>query len=276
MSELPPTISEDEIEEYVDGRLSRRRRAEIAAVLVGDKALAARVQGLRLQNDLLRGIDGGVLDEPVPDRLLDAVRKRPRAPSAGEQARKGSVSGFWPGTRRVAAAILIFIVGGFAGWLSQQSFERGPTEVQRVMSEILNTYAFYTSDYGVPVDYASDQRSQFGELLASIFQREIAFPDLEPQGYRYQGGRILPSGQRRTAFLLFANEDGAKLSIYLWQSEIAGSEISAFDDDDRVATRYWFFQGFGFAVVSPRDAVGIDDLSRSVFSFYEGAWQTQS
>lgn len=69
-------IGDDDLDDYVDGRLSEARRAEVEAYLQRDREAAAKVKRLQAINAALRGIASDILDEPPPDRLLRALRRR--------------------------------------------------------------------------------------------------------------------------------------------------------------------------------------------------------
>jgi anti-sigma factor RsiW len=62
-------LATDRLHAYIDGRLSDRDRAAVAAYLVAHPGIAAEVEALRRQSEILRGIGQSILDEPVPQRL---------------------------------------------------------------------------------------------------------------------------------------------------------------------------------------------------------------
>jgi anti-sigma factor RsiW len=67
--------SDEQIQDYVDGRLGGRDLAAIAAYLLAHPGLAAEVETLRRQNEALKRIGEEILDEPVPERLRDVIRR---------------------------------------------------------------------------------------------------------------------------------------------------------------------------------------------------------
>jgi hypothetical protein len=76
-------VTDEMLMAYVDGELDADARASVEAAVARDPELARRVarqQDLRRQ---LRAAFDGVLQEPIPDRLLDAAR---HAPSQAGQA----------------------------------------------------------------------------------------------------------------------------------------------------------------------------------------------
>lgn len=68
-------LSADKLQEYIDGRLSERDRATVAAYLLLNPDIALLVSRLQLLDDIMPSIGQSVLDEPVPDRLLKPFRQ---------------------------------------------------------------------------------------------------------------------------------------------------------------------------------------------------------
>lgn len=66
-----------DLQDYLDGRLSAKRLVEVEAFLKRNPESAAEVVALRAQSMALRRLGAEILDEPVPDRLMDLVRRLP-------------------------------------------------------------------------------------------------------------------------------------------------------------------------------------------------------
>lgn len=67
--------SEEQIQDYVDGRLGGRDMVVMAAYLLRHPQLASEIETLRRQNEALKRVAEEVLDEPVPERLRDVIRR---------------------------------------------------------------------------------------------------------------------------------------------------------------------------------------------------------
>jgi len=69
-------LSDEKIHDYIDGRLSRRERAVVAASLFANHDLMREVMTMWLINEMVRGLGQRVLDEPVPHTLTQILRAR--------------------------------------------------------------------------------------------------------------------------------------------------------------------------------------------------------
>ena len=70
-------FTDQQIQDYIDARLSERNRGAVAAYLLVHPRVAADVEAVRRQSEALRALGHEILDEPVPEHL----RYSPRSPS---------------------------------------------------------------------------------------------------------------------------------------------------------------------------------------------------
>ena len=73
----PESVNDEEIQEYIDGRLSAARRREVEAFLAAHPSRAAEVQSLLRQQEALRRLGEDILNEPIPDRFQEILRRIP-------------------------------------------------------------------------------------------------------------------------------------------------------------------------------------------------------
>jgi hypothetical protein len=72
---------------YADGELDAKLRAEIAAAINADPALARRVEQQRAMRVRVASAFAKVLDEPLPERLMQAARGKSAPSSAAERGK---------------------------------------------------------------------------------------------------------------------------------------------------------------------------------------------
>ena len=118
---------------YVDGELDPGARDEIEGALGMDPELAARAARQRNLRARLESVYAPELAEPVPERLLAALRATVREPVTNlEEARAARTTGptRWAGTRwtgtpwrwtSMAAGVLLAVGAGFFLWRNSQS-----------------------------------------------------------------------------------------------------------------------------------------------------------
>lgn len=110
-------ISDETLMRYVDGELDAQLASEVEAALRNDPTLAQRVEEHRaLRARLSRAFDG-VLEEPIPDRLLEAANASPRTnvtELASARAAKQSATRRWAWKEWTAIAASV-LMGVFVG-----------------------------------------------------------------------------------------------------------------------------------------------------------------
>jgi hypothetical protein len=93
---------------YADGELDAETRRAIEAEMAVDPQVAKEVARHRAMRSEVGGAFAGVLDEPVPDRLLHAAKKS--GAKAGAPRRQWS----WPEWTSIAASLVLGVLGGRA------------------------------------------------------------------------------------------------------------------------------------------------------------------
>ena len=67
--------TEDELQEFIDGRLDGPARARVAAFLLRHPEHSGEVRNLQKLTRALQELDRDILDEPIPQRLLDILKQ---------------------------------------------------------------------------------------------------------------------------------------------------------------------------------------------------------
>lgn len=254
-------LGDHKIQDYVDGRLSERDRAAFAANLLAHPEIASEVEALRRQNDILRGIGLEILDEPVPDRLREALYP-PKVISL--ESRRARLPSFL----EAAAAILLFCVGGGLGWFANSTLMPSLSKDDRTLSDAVSAYAFYGSQQGFPIEFPPDRSVELASWISKSFSKEFAPPDLEDLGYRYLGGRLLPGATSKIGAFMFQNANSEQVVVFFWPTDAPPQDVINVSHQDELETRFWFGDGFGFAVIGDGSASATQEVAEAVFAFY--------
>jgi len=259
---LVDILDDHKIQDYVDGRMNERDRAALAAYLLAHPEKAAEVEALRRQNEILRGMGHEILEEPVPDRLRDALYQ-PKVVSL--ENRRARSSGFL----EAAAAILLFCVGGALGWFANGTLTPKLSKDALTLSDAASAYTFYGSQQGFPIEFPPDRSAELASWISRSFSVEFAPPDLAGLGYRYLGGRLLPGATSKIGAFMFENADNQQVVVFFWSTDAPPQDVINVSRQNALETRFWFGDGFGFAVIGDSSISDIQQVAETVFSFYE-------
>ncbi len=144
------TISDETLMAYADGELDAATRASIEAAMQEDPEMAKRVARHRALREAMQGAFSGVLEEPVPERLIAAARGQNSAPKgavvltlAREAARRKTSlrSGWQPAA--IAASLALGVGLGFLAWQGRsgliQPGSGGGLVAKAALAEVLST-----------------------------------------------------------------------------------------------------------------------------------------
>ncbi|MGH8176158.1 MAG: anti-sigma factor family protein [Steroidobacter sp.] len=115
-------FSDETLMAYADGELDAATRREVEDAMRGDPQIADRIAQHRALRAELGAAFSGVLDEPLPDRLLDSANAQPAGNrpavadlSAARNAKRSANSRHrwsWPEWTAIAASILLGVFVG--------------------------------------------------------------------------------------------------------------------------------------------------------------------
>jgi anti-sigma factor RsiW len=111
--------SEAQIQDYIDGRLVGRDLAAMRAYLFDHPEIASKVETLLRHNEALKRLGQVGLDEPIPERLRQVVRRPARNGAQSDCARRLFM---------VVTATLLIWVGAPPGGFASGGTDPGPHE----------------------------------------------------------------------------------------------------------------------------------------------------
>ncbi|GGE09029.1 transcriptional regulator [Aureimonas endophytica] len=236
-------VSEEDLHAYADGVLDAARHAEVEAHLAARPEEAARVETWRRQNETLRALYGPAASEPVPARLhprrLAAARPVPALP--------------W---RRLAAVLVLLALGAGAGWFGRGEFEAG-APAGSLVAEAVAAHRLYAGEVVHPVEVRAEDSAHLKAWLSKRLSRPLALPDLTGQGLAFVGGRLLPAGDGPAAQLMYEDEGGRRLTLYIVPAPEAEETALRLASADGLEAVFWRDETLRCALVGelPRDSL---------------------
>lgn len=227
-AELPPVTFED-LHAYADGQLSRVDRARVEVHLRENPEAAARVRDYRTLNAALRAAaDAG--------EVGTLPRIRPLAPVVRR----------WPA---IAAALLIGVcLGGGLGWTGR--FVVAPSVTDGLADLAQRTraaYRVYAADLQRPVEMTEADR-----LTAWLSQRmntAVRVPKLDEVGFTLVGGRLMIGDRDPAAMLMYQDERGRRIVLYL-RNDLPVGHVTGmqYRGDEGGGVVYWRDARMGFGL----------------------------
>jgi anti-sigma factor RsiW len=230
-------VTEHDLQAYADGKLPEERRAAVAAWLAAHPDDAERIDAYRKLAEELRTSYAPVLEEPVPDRLQQAVRP-PRLRGAAHVA-------VW-----VALGVAL---GALAGWQLHDWGESSGTltDAPALPRRAAVAHATYSPEVRHPVEVGADQEAHLVAWLSKRVGAPLRAPHLEGVGYSLVGGRLLPGENGPTAQFMYQCKAGTRVTLYVRNEASANRETAfLYSQEGKVRVYYWMDRKLGYAVSS--------------------------
>jgi anti-sigma factor RsiW len=243
-------VGEDDLQAFVDGRLPPERREMVERYLSEHPEAAARLEDYARHEALLASSLQAKFEEPIPNRLRIAnieARRRHR---------------FTVTMARAAAILLIVGLSGAGGWIARTWTEQGD-HLQAVTQNAFAAYATFSPEVSHPVEVRADGSGQLVQWLSKRLQRPLVPPDLATLGFRLMGGRVLPTAHAPAAQLMYDDDHGTRLTIYIQPMGIDGEEFRYTKQGD-VRTIYWAERRMALAVTGRASNERLLAVARSV------------
>jgi anti-sigma factor RsiW len=249
------SVTDDELHAYVDGTLPADRMAAVERYLAANPDAAARVSEWRAQNSAIRQRWGGAVDEPVPERLrLDNVVMR--------------ASGL---RRKVAAAAVIALcAGAAAGWFARDYIGvENDRQVARALADAaIEAHRLYINEVRHPIEV----RAEEAHLLPWLSRRvgsPVRAPDLNAEGLKLLGGRLLPGSKGPTALIMYEGTGGERVTITAARAPRDTQTSFKWRQSGEFGALAWFESGLAFVVAGPAERERLDRIARRVYAAYE-------
>jgi len=251
-------ITDEDLNAYTDGRLDPARREEVEAYLEENQDAAARVASYRIQNAQIREAFDPILDEKVPEDLIQAVTQ-----PAGR---------WWVRPQAIAAGIALFIAGGLAGWGGN---DLSRPELAQVAEPHFTRYAvsahrIYTREVRHAVEVPANQEKHLVRWLSKRLGHQLKVPGLQSVGFELVGGRLLATpDDGRAAQFMFEDAKKRRLTLYVRSSNQAEQTAFRYEQAGEGAKAqsmfYWIDQPFAYALIGPLKRDELLKISTAVY-----------
>ncbi|BCH58433.1 transcriptional regulator [Agrobacterium vitis] len=246
-------MTESDLIAFADGRLGEREREAVARYLADHPEEAQKVETWRQQNAALQALYGSVSAEPVPARLdVHSIDNRLRSArlsgkSAAWFARKDQIHPIDPHRtdwrKFAAAAVVILAVGLTGGWFGRGLLISSARPSDPLVAEATQAHMLYASEVIHPVEVRAEDAPQLKTWLSKRLDRPLAIPDLKAYGFMLVGGRLLPSADGAAAQLMYEDETGQRVTLYIVPSrnepETAIRRTSSRTGADGLQALFW-------------------------------------
>lgn len=242
-------VTEDELHAYVDGEIPADRRGAVEAWLASHPEDAARVAQWQAQADAIRMRYGAVASEPVSARFdLDAIARGTRS---------------W---RAVAAAAVVaaFLAGGIAGWMAHGASAAAPSRFDIFTAQALDAHRVYVVEVRHPVEVTGAERPHLVQWLSKRLDYQLQIPDLERNGLKLVGGRLLPGPFGPAAFCMYEGSSGERFTIYYARTDSPQTAMR-YRAGERFAALYWVERGLAYVVSGPIDRERLLSVAQAAY-----------
>jgi anti-sigma factor RsiW len=242
-------VSEDELNAYVDGELPPERLGAVEAWLTTHPDDAMKVVAWRQQVDLIRARYGAAINEKPPQRLnVDRLTRR----------RYGALAA------AIAATFAALLVGGAVGWTARGAVAASPSNLALFTTDALDAYRLYTVEVRHPVEVPGDQQPHLQDWLSKRVGSQLRPPDLNKQGLKLVGGRLLPGPTGATAFFMYEGASGERFTLYCGRTSDQQTALR-YTAGERNAAYYWVDGDVAYVLSGPAQQDRLHEIAKTAY-----------
>lgn len=237
-------LSDTELNAYIDAELAAVERQSVEERLAADTVAAAKAAELQRLNEIIRTHYAPVLEEPLPDAMRALLDWAPQSATAAP----------W---LRVAAAVLLLLAGGAAGFALREATAPAPAPAfgAALVDNAVSAHSVYAAEVRHPVEVRASEEEHLVKWLTKRVGANIRAPHLSNRGFKLLGGRLLPYEGGPAAQFMYENGGGRRLTIYVRQAGKAENTAFQFASHDKLSAFFWVDRPLAWVIVGelPRD-----------------------
>ena len=243
MRAVSPSIEEDDLQAWVDGRLAPAENNAVEAYFAAHPEFRTRWSQYAAQREQLRAAFAGPAEKPIPERLHIARLMAEQRPRRRRQL------------ARIAAAIALLIAGGIGGWgahdlLPAVSSSASAVLASAVFDDAIAAHRTFSVEIRHPVEVGANEETHLVQWLSKRLGHQLIVPDLSVLGFRLMGGRLLPADSGPAALFMYEDDKGTRLTCYYLVAGGAGETEFQFREQNGISAFYWVEDGLAYAIAA--------------------------
>ena len=248
------SVTNQELMAYVDKALDAKRQADVDVFLRKNPVIGTELNEYMQINQAFHRMFDPVLEERIPNRLLNFDKPKRRLFSLAQ-----------------AASLLIAIMlGSVIGWMARgenlQLFWAPHSQTMVMVEDAFSYHAVYTPEVRHPVEVTRDQQTHLVKWLTKRLKTKVQVPNLSNLGFDLLGGRLLTTGDHPAAQFMYENAKGQRVTLFSRkreQSEAASAFRYASRDD--INGFYWVDDELSFALIADIPKQRVSELAHYVY-----------
>ncbi|RVD57097.1 anti-sigma factor [Mesorhizobium sp. M2D.F.Ca.ET.185.01.1.1] len=249
-------FSERDIHMALDGELPGEERMAYDAWLEANPEMKAKSARYIADRAAMRAAFAGVMDEPVPARLRQAL--------LGEAPVKASAwrSRWWLS----AAAAVVLAVGGLGGYVAGVDSIARVGDDDQLAEQAIAAHVVYAAEKRHAVEVPASDKEHLQTWLSNRVGLKLVAPDLAAEGFQLVGGRLLPAGEQgKAAMLLYEDAKGERISLFVTADSSATSKGTYTAEGGGPEAVYWLDKGYACAVVGSLPPERLSDVAKTAY-----------
>jgi anti-sigma factor RsiW len=237
------TIREEDLQAWVDGRLTREQIDAVENYFAAHPDEWDRWSQYADQRQALRAAFVEKAAESIPGRLRVAHL-------LSERRRR-----VYRNIARVAAAVGLVIAGGAGGWTAHDALpfflSSGSAQLaSTVFDDAIAAHRTFSVETRHPVEVGANEETHLVQWLSKRLGHRLIAPDLGSLGFELMGGRLLSADSGPAALFMYEDGKGTRLSCYYLP--VASGEESEFQyrEQNGVGAFYWVDDGLAYAIAA--------------------------
>lgn len=250
------SITEDDLQAYVDNELNSTRRAEVEEHLSNHPELLDEINEYKKINSDLKSLFEPIFEETIPEELLITQPAKDKK--------------IFFSIAQVASILVAVTVGIVIGWTSHSETKLStPTYLQSTQVLVNDAFAYhavYTPEIKHPVEVPATQEQHLVKWLSKRLSTKVQAPMLTEVGYSLLGGRLLTTNNEPAAQFMYENTMGQRLTLLTRQRENNESESAfRYASKNGVNGFYWIDQRLSFVLLADIPKGDIYQIAHTVY-----------